>query len=76
MQQACAEKGLDVLKIEQELRQADNMPSSRPLPYDEWNLDFLADYIVNTHHSYVRKSLPDIMAYAEKVMKVHGRPSS
>jgi len=72
VQQACAEKGLDVLKIEQELRQADNMPSSRPLPYDEWNLDFLADYIVNTHHSYVRKSLPDIMAYAEKVMKVHG----
>ncbi|HEY8689518.1 MAG TPA: iron-sulfur cluster repair di-iron protein [Chitinophagaceae bacterium] len=72
VQQACAEKGLDVLKVEQELRQADNMPSSRPLPYDEWNLDFLADYIVNTHHSYVRKSLPDIMAYAEKVMKVHG----
>jgi len=35
-------------------------------------MEFLADYIVNTHHSYIRKSLPDIVAYAEKVMRVHG----
>jgi len=73
VKQACAEKGLDVTKIEQELQQADKMPSSRPLPYSDWSLDFLADYIVNTHHSYVRKNLPDIRAYAEKVKKVHGK---
>src|SRR5660397_205809 len=52
VKQACAEKGLDVTKIEQELQQADKMPASRPLPYGDWSLDFLADYIVNTHHSY------------------------
>lgn len=72
VKQACAEKGLDVTKVEQELQQADRVPASRPLPYNEWSLDFLADYITNTHHSYVRKNLPDIKAYAEKVMKVHG----
>lgn len=72
VKEACAEKGLDVTKVEQELQQADKMPSSRPIPYVDWSLDFLADYIVNTHHSYVRKSLPDITTYAEKVMKVHG----
>ncbi len=72
VKEACAEKGLDVTKIEQELQQADKMPSSRPIPYGDWNLDFLVDYIVNTHHNYVRKTLPDITAYAEKVMKVHG----
>ena len=69
---ACAEKGLDVTKVEQELQHADRMPSSRPLPYGDWSLDFLADYIVNTHHSYIRKNLPDIRTYAHKVMKVHG----
>ena len=69
---ACIEKGLDVVKIEQELQQANSLPSSRPLPYGDWSLDFLADYIVNTHHSYIRKTLPDIVAYAKKVMKVHG----
>ena len=72
VKQACAEKGLDVTKIEQELQQADRIPSSRPLPYNDWSLDFLADYIVQTHHSYVRKNLPDIMTYALKVMRVHG----
>jgi regulator of cell morphogenesis and NO signaling len=72
VKQACAEKGLDVTKIEQELQEADKLPSSRPIPYDNWSLDFLADYIVNTHHSYVKQNLPDIKAYAEKVMRVHG----
>ena len=72
VKQACAEKGLDVTKVELELQQADTMPASRPIPYDEWSLDFLADYIVNMHHSYVRKNLPDIKGYAEKVMRVHG----
>lgn len=72
VKQACAEKGLDVTKIEQELQQADKNPSTRPLPYGDWGLDFLADYIVNTHHSYVKKSLPDIRTYAAKVAQVHG----
>lgn len=72
VKEACKEKGLDVTKIEQELQQADKMPASRPLPYNDWSLDFLSDYIVNTHHSYVQKNLPDIRTYAEKVMKVHG----
>lgn len=72
VKEACAEKGLDVTKVEQELEQADKMPASRPLPYSDWSLDFLADYIVNTHHSYVRKNLPDIRTYAEKVKRVHG----
>jgi regulator of cell morphogenesis and NO signaling len=72
VKEACAEKGLDVTKVEQELQQADKLPASRPIPYGDWSLDFLADYIVNTHHTYVRKTLPDISMYAQKVMKVHG----
>lgn len=72
VKEACKEKGLDVTRIEQELQQADKVPASRPLPYNEWSLDFLADYILNTHHSYVKKNLPDIKAYADKVASVHG----
>jgi regulator of cell morphogenesis and NO signaling len=72
VKEACAEKGLDATKIEKELQQANTIASSRPVPYDEWSPEFLADYIVNTHHSYVKKNLPDIKAYATKVMRVHG----
>jgi regulator of cell morphogenesis and NO signaling len=73
VKEACAEKGLDVTTVEKELQTADkNIIASRPLPYNDWGLDFLADYIVNTHHSYVKKTIPDLMSYGAKVASVHG----
>lgn len=73
VRQVCDEKGLDFAKIEQELQQIDKDPVSRAVPYDDWSIDFLADYIVNTHHSYVKKSLPDLLTYTKKIMQVHGQ---
>jgi regulator of cell morphogenesis and NO signaling len=49
------------------------LDDARALPYDEWELGFLADYIVNTHHRYIYKNLPDIKAYSQKVMQAHGQ---
>ncbi len=73
LDQACAEKGLDLLAVERELQQADHLAAStRPIPYQDWSSDFLADYIVNTHHSYVKRVLPDMRHYAAKVQRVHG----
>lgn len=72
VKEACAEKGLDVTRIEQELQEADKSPLTKALPYGDWSLDFLADYIVNTHHTYVRKTLPELRAYSLKVAQVHG----
>jgi regulator of cell morphogenesis and NO signaling len=72
VKQACAEQGIDETKIEQELLLADKIVVKNPLPYNDWDLDFLADFIVNTHHKYVRKSLPEIREYALKVAEVHG----
>ncbi len=73
IKEACTEKGIDVKLLEKELQQTDKLPgATRALPYNEWNPDFLSDYIVNTHHSYLRKMIPDVRAYAKKVMQVHG----
>lgn len=73
VREVCREKGIDATKVEHELENA-NEPVSMGggLPYNEWNLDFLADYITNTHHQYVRKYLPEIRMYALKVAQVHG----
>ncbi len=72
VKEACREKGLDVTRIEQELQRTDKLvTNNNPLPYNDWSVSFLSDFIVNTHHSYVRKNLPDIRAYADKVRKVH-----
>lgn len=70
--QVCKEKNIDATKVEAELRQVDQQIKTNNTAYNEWNLDFLAAYIVNTHHSYVRKYLPELMMYASKVAKVHG----
>jgi regulator of cell morphogenesis and NO signaling len=72
VKEACLDKGLDVGQVEYELQQVDKNFSTRSLPYDDWSLGFLADYIVNTHHFYVKKSLPDLREYAAKVAKAHG----
>ncbi len=69
--QACDKKGLKLNKIVSEL-QALNIESGASDNYNDWSLDFLADYIVNNHHSYVRKMLPELNFYAEKVARVHG----
>jgi len=71
--EACQEKGLDVTQVEYELQHADKTSTSMPVPFTEWEPDFLADYIVNVHHRYVKKSLPDLTAYMKKVESVHGK---
>lgn len=72
VREACEGKGLNVAEVEKELQQSSKDYSSRPMPYNEWEEGFLADYIINTHHSYVKKNLPDLMKYGLKVAQVHG----
>lgn len=73
VKEACADKGIDAVAVEHELQQADkNVTALRPLPYDDWSITLLADFIVQTHHSYIKKTFPDIRIYAAKVAKVHG----
>ena len=72
VRQACEEKGLDTTRIERELQQVDQIRDTGAIPYDSWDPAFLTDYIVNTHHAYVKKNLPDMLTYARKVLHVHG----
>lgn len=71
--EVCKEKNIDPSQVEAELKQIDNEKKTvSGISYSDWDIDFLADYIVNTHHSYVRKYLPELMTYAIKVAQVHG----
>jgi len=38
-----------------------------------WPLDQLVDYIVTTHHAYVRRALPAVAVHIAKLREVHGR---
>lgn len=69
---ACRDKGVDPQAVRRELEEAAARPLDRSQNYDAWELPFLADYIVNTHHAYLKESIPTITAYAQKIAEVHG----
>ena len=70
--EACHEHGVDAEALGEELQQLAQVPD-RGEQYDQWALDFLADYIVNHHHAYTRKMTPLLRQFAEKVVEVHGK---
>lgn len=72
LKEACVRKNLDPVKVYQALEATQPELNGSPLRYREWTPTFLADFIINTHHVYVRKALPDMVAYATKVARVHG----
>lgn len=71
VEEACAQKRIDVNLIEKELSEVDAVKDLIE-DYDKWELDFLMIYIENVHHTYVRENLPLLSEYANKVAKVHG----
>jgi regulator of cell morphogenesis and NO signaling len=70
---ACSEKGIDAAQVEKELNALTESPVSRSQDFAAWDLSFLADYIENTHHTYVRESLPALTEYTTKIARVHGQ---
>jgi len=70
--QACNDKKIDYMEVEMALNKIDSQTSSSQHNFTEWKLDFLIDYILNTHHEYVKNSIPVLLEYTRKVAKVHG----
>jgi len=72
LETTCAEKELDLATILSELAAVENEPADRSQNYSSWALPFLIDYIVNTHHTYLKENDEQIAAYARKIADVHG----
>lgn len=70
-EEACAEAGLDPQALQEQIDEAAENPQFNMRAKD-WSLDFLADYIVNNHHQYIRDTNPDLLALSDKVKRVHG----
>lgn len=73
LEEACKEKGLDVLQVKQELEKVTKTASgTNQHDFDSWSLSFLADYIVNVHHAYVKQNMPVLLELSQKVANRHG----
>ncbi|MGB3007653.1 MAG: DUF542 domain-containing protein [Chitinophagaceae bacterium] len=68
----CDTKGLPFGQLQQELLQAGrviNIPGF--LPFHEWKIDFLTDYIIHVHHEYLKQSLPSIKEQLRQFVEEH-----
>lgn len=72
LEDACRERGLGLASILQDIEAAKETPLDRGQNYAAWELPFLADYIINTHHAYLHENTAQIAAYARKIAEVHG----
>ena len=70
--QACRETGADAQKLEKKLNDLEQTSVSGNQNFNEWDLGFLCDCIVNTHHKFVWKTLPELIFYTQKIADVHG----
>jgi regulator of cell morphogenesis and NO signaling len=71
---ACLEKNLSTEKIVNELSEAMSKPvaTSAGVLLDYISLSGLCDYIVATHHAYVKQASAQTILYLEKIASKHG----
>jgi regulator of cell morphogenesis and NO signaling len=72
LEQACREKNIDLKFIEEEIRALEQAPNLLNTNFKDWEPGFLADYIINMHHKYVQKTLPELLYFTKKIASVHG----
>ena len=70
--EACLKQGVDLAALMSEITSLQLAPINRSQNYSSSALPFLADYIVNTHHVFLRENDEQIAAYARKIASVHG----
>jgi regulator of cell morphogenesis and NO signaling len=69
---ACEKKGLDASAVLGTLIGATDAQAGSSLDFAHWDAAVLAQYIIDTHHRYVARTLPLIHGHAQKVANAHG----
>ena len=71
LEQASEEAGVSVAEIQKALDAVDTSTGTASQDYNSWKLDFLTDFIINTHHQYIRDNAEVINNMAQKVAEHH-----
>lgn len=74
LKQAAEKVGLSENDLKEKLEHAENSSNGENAnhDFDKWSLSFLADYIKNVHHQYVRDNSTTIVQLTDKVAMRHG----
>jgi regulator of cell morphogenesis and NO signaling len=72
LQLACDMRGIDADKLKQELETATRTISISPLTdFNNWDSNFLVDYLLNVHHHYLDKTLPETQSLLKDFVAEH-----
>ena len=72
LKEACHRIGLDPETIYREIEQCAITDSTQVLRPENWSSPFLTDFIVENHHSYVKRTILELEALLDKVCDRHG----
>ena len=67
----CQEKGIDGKKLEDKIQKISKEPINEFMEFKNWNLSFLCDYIINTHHKFALNNISELRYYTQKIADVH-----
>lgn len=71
LKQAGAEAGYTEEELLAMLNETEKSAPSPSFDYNKWGIDFLADFIVNTHHNYIKENFNNIKEISQKVAQQH-----
>ena len=72
LEAACQKNGVALQEVADALAASDAHGVATLPRVTAWAPSFLADYVVNEHHTYVRESIPVLRTFTQKVARVHG----
>ena len=73
LEEVAVKNNLSSDELIDELNQISSSTGNDQPDFKKWELDLLADYIEKKHHRYVRRRIPEITPYLNKIVKVHGK---
>ncbi len=73
LEEACKGKNINIVEVERALKEVEKEPIPSSMDYNNWDINFLIDYILNIHHRYVAEVDPVIHEYLQKVAEVYAK---
>jgi regulator of cell morphogenesis and NO signaling len=72
LQMVCEVKSLPIENVLHDLQNASRVIRiSNTIPFNEWEIAFLSDYIVKVHHQYLKQALPSIKEQLQRFVTEH-----
>ena len=72
LQQACNAQDINMDLLEKDLEKASHVINLPPtIRFDEWSVEFMVDYILNIHHSYIKQTVPELNRTLRSFVSTH-----